>query len=91
MTDEEICILIEPDGTVRCLYTEEIDLRALGPLQVRRATSVEWDEDAQEWVATLVSTGEVLAHCRTRKDALEAEVRILTERIWEAGRIDGRR
>ena len=34
-------ILIEPGGTVRCLYGEAIELATLGPLQIARASHVE--------------------------------------------------
>ena len=38
-----------PDGSVRCLHTEVIDLRVLGRLRVARATCIEFNEDSQEW------------------------------------------
>jgi hypothetical protein len=38
-----------PDGTVRGLYTEAIDLSALGPLNVQRATSLEFDNRLGAW------------------------------------------
>ena len=42
-----LCVL--PDGTVKGIYTERIDLGALGPLQIRRATSIEFDNRLQAW------------------------------------------
>jgi len=40
---------IQPDGTVRTIYTEVIDLTSLGKLQVRRATRIEFDNRLQVW------------------------------------------
>jgi len=40
---------IRPDGTVHSLYTEAINLASLGPLTVKRATSIEFDHSRQAW------------------------------------------
>jgi hypothetical protein len=45
---------IAPDGTIRCLYGEEIDLAALGEVEIRRASRVEWNA-GQWWVTFLDS------------------------------------
>jgi hypothetical protein len=42
-----LCVL--PDGAVKGIYTEGIDLGALGPLHVERATSIEFDNRLQAW------------------------------------------
>lgn len=42
-------LVFAPDGSGRCLYTEAIDLRQLGPLQLRRATTIEFNESLQQW------------------------------------------
>ena len=42
-----LCILA--DGTVQGLYTEAIDLASLGPLRIRCATRIEFDNPAQLW------------------------------------------
>jgi hypothetical protein len=39
----------DPTGKVACLYTEAIDLRALGKLEVTRATEIRFNPDSQEW------------------------------------------
>jgi len=51
-------ILVAPDGTARCVYGEAVDLRALGHLELRRASFVEPDVQGR-WHADLspVSTG----------------------------------
>ena len=40
---------IRPDGTVQGLYTEAIDLSALGTLEIHRATAIEFDNRVQAW------------------------------------------
>lgn len=42
-------ITFRPDGTVRCLYSELIDLQQLGRLKIQRASSIEFDENQQRW------------------------------------------
>ena len=37
-------LVIDPGGTVRCIYDEAIDLAALGSLAITRASHVEPDE-----------------------------------------------
>lgn len=37
------------DGTGRCLYTEAIPLQTLGTLQVRRASTIEFNQASQQW------------------------------------------
>lgn len=38
-----------PDGTIKGLFTELLDLATLGPLEVRRAMAIEFDNPAQVW------------------------------------------
>ncbi len=40
---------VEPDGTVRCLYAEMIELSVIGPLSIRRASHVEPDAAGKWW------------------------------------------
>ena len=42
-------LLILPDGTVRGVYTEALDLSTLGQLQVQRAMAIEFDNRLQAW------------------------------------------
>ena len=42
-------LLITPDGTVRGLYTEALDLSTLGQLEVHRALAIEFDNRVQAW------------------------------------------
>ena len=45
----EIAITFIPDGTGHALYTEAIDLAVIGPLAIRRATTIEFDNHTQYW------------------------------------------
>jgi len=66
-------LVIAPGGQVRCLYTEAIDLTALGQLTIRRASHVEPDERGQ-WRADMHPVGgPVLGGFQRRSDALAAE------------------
>jgi hypothetical protein len=76
-------LLLLPDGRVVGVYTDAIDLRALGPVHVERATTVEWAPGSQEWVATLLSTGEVIARTTSREEAVRREVTVLQQRLLD--------
>lgn len=59
---QEHLIVIAPDGTVRTLYTDKIDLREFGPLHVERASNVEWSDFHQGWIVQFPSMlGQYLA------------------------------
>jgi hypothetical protein len=66
-------LIVRPDGTVRCLYSEAIDLSALGRLEIRRASHVEPDERGL-WHADLAPVGGPrLGPFSQRSGALAAE------------------
>ncbi len=72
-------LVVEPDGVLRCIYSEEIDLAALGNPVIRRASHVEPTTDGQ-WTADLSPVGgPTLTACPNRSQALAAELRWLEE------------
>ena len=74
-------LVIEPNGSVRCIYEEALDLHALGRLDVKRASYVEPAEDGH-WTADLGPLGgPVLGPFARRSQALTAELGWL-EREW---------
>jgi hypothetical protein len=78
-------LVIERNGRVRGIYGEEIDLDALGPLRIERASHVEPNEQGR-WLADLSPVGgPVLGPYQKRTDALAAEVAWLEEN-WLAAR-----
>ena len=62
-----------PGGSIDCLYTEAIDLRALGRLQVVRATDIRFCERAQLWKVRCASTGKLLHSDPSREACLAWE------------------
>ena len=66
-------LVIDPAGRVRCLYGEAIDLSALGPLSVRRASHVEPDVDGRWWADLRPVNGPRLGPFDRRSQALAAE------------------
>ena len=70
-------LLVEPGGAVRCIYSEQVDLSALGRPTIRRGSHVEPTEDGR-WTADLSPIdGPVLGPFDSRSQALQAEVRWL--------------
>ena len=77
-------MIVEPDGTLRCLYDEAIDLAALGRLSIARASYVEPDAQGH-WLADLSPVaGPLLGPFERRSEALEAE-RAWLEANWLSG------
>ena len=66
-------LIVSPDGTIRAIYAEEIDLCILGHLVISRASHVEPD-DRGRWLADLTPVaGPVLGPFDRRSEALRAE------------------
>ena len=42
-------LVFTTDGCGHCLYTEAIDLSKLGKLTIKRATTIEFDNNTQYW------------------------------------------
>jgi len=49
-------LVVQTDGTIRCLYDEALDLCALGRLTIARASFVEADQHGK-WLADLAPVG----------------------------------
>ena len=77
-TDLELVVGV--DGGVKCIYDEALDLRALGKLQITRASHVEPDREGFWWADMGPSGGPVLGPYVSRSEALAAE------RGWLVGR-----
>ena len=74
-------LLVKPDGTVRAIYDEAIDLGVLGRPTITRASHVEPDPEGH-WQADLTPVdGPVLGPFDHRGAALDAE-REWLERHW---------
>ena len=72
-------LVIEPNGAIRCVYDEQLDLQSLGRLSIQRGSHVE-PIVAGQWTADLSPVdGPRLGPFSTRTDALAAEVSWLQE------------
>ncbi|MHA3771621.1 hypothetical protein ACXR0O_08800 [Verrucomicrobiota bacterium sgz303538] len=60
------------NGTGHGLYTEVIDLSAIGPLSIERATAMEFNEQTQQWEVS-----------STNGDLLYSDVSRATCLAWE--------
>jgi len=63
----------DPGGHIGCLYTEAIDLRALGRLTVVRATDIRFNDSTQQWDVHEANTGQVLFSNPSRIECLHWE------------------
>ena len=71
-------LVVRPDGDVRCIYNEAINLSALGRVQIKRGSHVEPDGDGR-WFADLTPvSGPQLGPFFQRSEALAAEREWLT-------------
>jgi hypothetical protein len=74
-------LMVSSQGHLHCLYDESLDLSALGPLSIRRASHVEPTDNGQ-WTADLSPLGgPVLGPYPLRSSALTAEEEWIT-RNW---------
>jgi hypothetical protein len=72
-------IVVLPDGTVKCVYSEEINLSSLGTLSIQRGSHVEPNE-AGQWLCDLSPVhGPAIGPFANRSEALAAEQTWLAE------------
>jgi hypothetical protein len=64
---------VDPQGGVRCLYAEGIDLASLRAVSIRRASHVEPDELGRWWADLAPMRGPRLGPFALRSQALDAE------------------
>jgi hypothetical protein len=74
-------LLIDCRGQIRCLYSEAIDLVALGQMHIQRGSHVEPDRRGQWWADLEAASGPKLGPFARRSQALAAEQRWL-ESHW---------
>lgn len=68
-----IQITFTADGTGHCLYTDEIDLRTIGAISIRRATEIEFNAGTQQWEVRLPGSPRVLFSAPSRVACLAWE------------------
>src|SRR6185437_13755391 len=74
-------LLITLGGEVRCVYGDAIDLHVLGLPHIRRASTVEPDEQGRWWADLAPVQGPLLEPYAQRGQALDAEQQWLS-RHW---------
>jgi hypothetical protein len=78
-------LVIDSGGQVRCLYSEVLDLAALGPLSIQRASHVEPDQDGRWWADLAPVSGPRIGPFTKRSAAIAAETAWLEQHVL-AGR-----
>jgi len=73
-------LVIRPNGKIETVYSDEIPYDAIGEVAVRRASTVEFDNDRHLWVAKTQS-GRILAEGARRADVVAEEIRVLQEEL----------
>ena len=76
-------LVIDRRGTVRSLYGERINLTALGPLSIRRASHIEPDDQGRWWADLRVVGGPKLGPFALRSAALTAECQWLEQALMQ--------
>src|SRR5215831_13568468 len=76
---------IDPSGQVRCVYSEALDLAALGALTMQRASHVEPDDQGHWWADLAPVSGPRLGPFPFRSAALAAEGAWLEQFLFAAG------
>jgi hypothetical protein len=66
-------LVIESGGVVRCIYSEDLALAALGSPAISRASHVEADQHGSWWADLSPVVGPRLGPYNLRSEALEAE------------------
>jgi len=66
-------VIVDPRGNLRCLYSEAIDLIALGCPVITRASAVEPGPDGRWWADLKPVNGPCIGPFPRRSEALRAE------------------
>ena len=65
----EHVISFTPAGTGRCLWSEAVPLHELGRLDIKRASTVEFEPSKQQWEVRLASEPDVVAFSHPSREA----------------------
>jgi hypothetical protein len=69
----ESVIRFDPQGNGHCLYTEAVDLSTIGPLEITRASTLEFNRSSQKWEVMDLG-GQLLFSHRSREVCLKWEL-----------------
>lgn len=71
---------IDQAGAVRAVYSDKLPGLALGPMEMTRASNVEFDHARQEWEARTPG-GELIAQGKNRDEVIRQEVKVIESRL----------
>ena len=72
-------LIVDPQATIRCLYSEQLDLARFGSVTIRRASHVEPDAQGHWWADLSLLNGPMLGPFSVRSEALDSEQRWIEE------------
>ena len=67
-------ITFTPDGNGQCLYTEAIDLKNIGTLEIKRATNIEFNDRTQLWEVRDAKNNGILFQDASREVCMKWEL-----------------
>jgi hypothetical protein len=74
-------VFVYIDGSVGHLHDSRLTLTQLGPTHIRRASHVEPAPDSRSWHVTLPESQTLIAAAKSRDEALQREVYLLTHEV----------
>lgn len=78
--DKEIVIIIDAEGNLFSLWTDEIDLRTAGICDSWRASDIIWNIDTQEW-DVILPDHTIIGSWKSREEAIRNEIKYLQDRM----------
>lgn len=83
-----LVISIDTEGTATCLHTDAIALHEIGRLEVRRASTVEFNPDTQRWEVRWPDRPAVVFSDPSRSVCIAWEVETINQVIALTGRAE---
>jgi hypothetical protein len=77
----ELVLNIQPDGNLRMIYNEVLDLEELGVQVISRASLVEWDEESRLWSVSMPDGTPLQGGFMKRSAAIAWEVEFWNNRL----------
>lgn len=78
--NNEMKLRIDKNGVVHGMYRDQLMALDLGAMYAKRASNLEFDQKAQDWVATIADTGEYLCRGKLRSQVAKHEVELLEDK-----------
>lgn len=82
-------LVIRPDGSLRCVYDETLDLAMFGQLDIRRGSHVEADVAGRWWADLCPVDGPRLGPFDRRSEALTVEREWLEQNWLQPSTVSG--